>query len=394
MEEKSLTLFETDEIVMSKQEQIRQWINTRNSRMLDFSYSFLTTEFQKLPIYGKRLVYRLIEHVYNTRGIEGQKINEDFTVGEWADEDITINIRDLLASEKDTNYNNVKEYIKKLMRAVTEERTSNGDVRLSHFIQSCDLTVSGKIILRIDRRAWEKLLDFSRGFERGDLEILLQCEGEYTPLAYLLFATENRRSGKLLDCISFNIDTLRKIFNLDQPDEKGRIKYSKPYDFVRNVIAPPAAELDKFSPWSYTYTAEKTADGRGRPSIKKVYFYRKHILENEPTRQELKSTAVSVRSIVDPYIYDCLRNKIDMSDKEIQNNIELIVALQKRDLQAFQIFMSRNIPDILRADHPKAYAIGAMKKYLTNSRRKDSEPTPRQNGTASIEDLFGNILNQ
>ena len=83
-----------------------------------------------------------------------------------------------------------------------------------------------------------------------------------------------------------------------------------------------------------------------------------------------------------------------MSDKEIQNNIELIVALQKRDLQAFQIFMSRNIPDILRADHPKAYAIGAMKKYLTNSRRKDSEPTQRQNGTASIEDLFGNILNQ
>lgn len=390
MEENSLTLFETDEIVISKQEQIRQWIATRDSRMLDFSYSFLTTEFQKLPIYGKRLVYRLIEHVYNKRAIEGQKINKDFTIGEWADEEIILNVRDLLASDKDSNYSQVKEYIKGLMRAVTEERASNGDVRLSHFIQSCDLTVSGKIIMRIDRRAWEKLLDFTQGFERGDLEILLQCEGEYTPLAYLLFASENKSRGKHLECITFNIDTLRKIFNLDEPDEKGRIKYSKPYDFVKYVLAPPAAELDKFSPWSYTYTAEKAADGRGRPSIKKVHFYRKHILENEPTRQELKSTAVSVRSVVDTYIYDCLKNKIGMSDKEIQNNIELIVALQKRDLQAFQIFMSRNIPDILRADHPKSYVVGAMKRYLDNSVKKEN--VQRRNEAASIGDIFGSII--
>jgi hypothetical protein len=79
-----------------------------------------------------------------------------------------------------------------------------------------------------------------------------------------------------------------------------------------------------------------------------------------------------------------------MSDKEIQNNIELIVALQKRDLQAFQIFMSRNIPDILRADHPRSYVVGAMKRYLDNSVKKDS--VQRKNVATSIGDLFGSII--
>ena len=81
-----------------------------------------------------------------------------------------------------------------------------------------------------------------------------------------------------------------------------------------------------------------------------------------------------------------------MSNKEIQNNIEIIKALQERDLTAFAEFMSRNIPDMLRAEHPKAYAIGAMKKYLNNSIKKDS--TQRQNEATSIGDLFGNILKQ
>lgn len=391
--DKNPTLFDTDELVVKTKEKYEQWIATRDSRMMDFSYSFITTGFQKLPIYGKRLVYRLMEHVYHRQALSGQSINEDFKIGAWADEDIEFNVRDFLGSEKDSNYRQVKDYIKGLMTTVTEERNSKGDVRLSHFIQSCDLERSGKIIIRVDRRAWEKLLDFANGFERGDLEVLLQCEGEYTALAYLLFASENRRkTGKAVECLSFNIDTLRKIFCLDQPDEKGRLKYPRAYDFVNNVIAPPATELAKFSPWTYEYKTEMGSDGPGRPGIKKVTFYRKHILENEPKRLELRTGATSMQKILDPYIYDCLTSKLKMSNKEIQNNIEIIKALQERDLTAFAEFMSRNIPDMLRAEHPKAYAIGAMKKYLNNSIKKDS--TQRQNEATSIGDLFGNILKQ
>ncbi len=387
-----LTLFDNDQLVMDRKEQLAKWIATRDSRMMDFSYSFLTTGFQKLPIYGKRLVYRLMEYVYDQQALYGQTIDKDFEIGKWADEDITLNIRDLLASDKDSNYRQVKEYVKGLMSAVTEESNSKGDVRLSHFIQSCDLETSGKIIIRIDRRVWEKLLDFASGFERGDLEILLQCEGEYTPLAYLLFATENMRNGRTVESLTFNIDTLRKIFCLDEPDDKGRIRYPKAYDFVKNVIAPPAVELARFSPWTYAFTTEKGADGRGRPGIKKVTFYRKHILANEPTIALQQQ--ISVRSQIDPYIYECLTHKLSMSNKEIRNNITLITDLQKRDLAAFQSFMERNIPLFVRADNPIAYAIGSMKKYSKNiaAQKEQAEAGRRRGGEAiGLGDIIGDI---
>lgn len=392
MEDKNPTLFDTDELVVKTKEKYEQWIATRDSRMMDFSYSFITQGFQKLPIYGKRLVYRLMEYVYNQQALYGQSIDEDFEIGTWADDDIELNIRDFLASDQDSNYRQVKDYIKGLMTAVTEERNSKGDVRLSHFIQSCDLERSGKIIIRVDRRAWERLLDFANGFERGDLEVLLQCEGEYTALAYLLFASENRRTGKAVECLSFNIETLRKIFCLDKPDEKGKIKYPRAYDFVNNVIAPPAAELAKFSPYTYEFKTETGSDGRGRPGIKKVTFYRKHILANEPTIKYQKE--VSVQSQLNPEIYDILRYKLYFSNAEIRNNIKLLTDLQKQDIDGFYNFMNRNLRSFLDTENPKAYAIGSMKKYLKNliSKKEKQLEESSRGQTQGIGNLIEEIF--
>ena len=62
-------------------------------------------------------------------------------------------------------------------------------------------------------------------------------------------------------------------------------------------------------------------------------------------------------------VYEVLRYKLGFSNAELRSNIQLITELQKMDLEAFLEFLDRNKSDFCRAENPKAYTIGALKKY-------------------------------
>lgn len=394
-----LSLQYDDQAVSAKVAKLQEWILNRDSTELNFSYSFLTTNFQRLPIYGKRLVYKLLEYAHDKQAFLGQRLDADFQVGKWADDEITLDVRDLLASPEDSNYMAVKEYIKGLMEKVTEETNAAGDVRLSHFIQDCDLTRAGKIIMRINRRAWEALLDFTKGFERGELEVLFQCEGEYTPLAYLLFACQKPDKP-----LVFGIDKLRLIFCPD--DKDGKTRYRNNWDFVKYVIEPPMKELEKFSPVTYTFKTnlDKDFEGkiarsgkRGRPGLEQLQFRSKPLLKNANTASVQKQ--VSVKTQLNDRIYEVFRHKLDFSNAELRNNIQLITEIQKIDLEAFLKFLDRNVPEFLRTENPQAYTIGALKRYYQSlHRKKERQATasvakePQRGGEPqSIGDLLANL---
>ena len=355
--------------VSAKVAKLHEWILNRDSTELNFSYSFLTTNFQRLPIYGKRLIYKLLEYAHDKQAFLGQRLDADFQVGKWADDEVTLDVRDLLASREDSNYRAVKEYIKGLMEQVTEETNSKGDVRLSHFIQECDMTRAGKIVMRINRKAWEALLDFTKGFERGELEVLFQCEGEYTPLAYLLFACQ--KPGQPL---TFGINKLRLIFCPDEKD--GKIRYKNNWDFIKYVIEPPMKELESFSPVTYTYRTnlDKDFEGniarsgkRGRPGLEQLQFYSKRLLKNDNTSALQKKTSVKMQ--LNDRVYEVFTQKLHFSNTELSNNIQIITDLQKMDLEAFLEFLDRNVPSFIRSESPKPYTIGALKNYYISLRQ-------------------------
>ena len=390
-----------DQEVSEKVSKLQQWILNRDSTELNFSYSFLTTNFQRLPIYGKRLVYKLLEYANDKQAFLGQKLDADFQVGKWADDEVTLDVRDLLASPEDSNYRAVKDYIKGLMEKVTEEINSRGEIRLSHFIQDCDLTRSGKIVMRINRKAWEALLDFTKGFERGELEVLFQCEGEYTPLAYLLFACQ--KPGHPLN---FGIDKLRLIFCPDEKD--GKPRYKNNWDFVKYVIEPPMKELEKFSPVTYTYRTNldkdfegnKTKSGkRGRPGLEQLQFFSKRLLKNVNTATLEKQ--ISVKYKLDDRVYEILTKKLNFSHTELRNNINLITDLQNLDIDSFVSFLDKNVSGFLDAENTKAYTIGCMKRYYINLSQKKLHQAPaattsmkgqKRGGEAkSIGDLIGDF---
>lgn len=387
-----------DLFVDERRQLVERWMEARDSTVLKFSYQYITTEFQRLPIYGKRIFYLLVVHAYKKMALEGQTLDKNFTVGEWADDDVELNIRDVLASDKDTNYEQVKAYVKGVMTAVTEEMNERGDVRLSHFIQAADFERRGRIILRIDRRNWQRILDFAKGFKEGELEVLMYTKGEYTPLAYLLFAHQDKP-------ILFSIATLRKIF-LGEDSEK----YPKNNDFIRNVIEAPMKELDRYSPDSFKFwpadDIKEESSGRGRPKKTNYYFVGNHHLANEPQSRRIKNLKPSF--LLDREIYDTLKNKYYFKAEFFSVHKETLYrAEQTLGKDGFLSFLDNNSVRILRADSPDKYIIGALKKYLSNKENKDritvetpeiipqDAPSLRDMGDShmvSLGDVFGKLL--
>ncbi|MBQ9174310.1 MAG: replication initiation protein [Bacteroidales bacterium] len=343
---------------------VERWMDARDSTFLKFSYEYITTEFQRLPIYGKRIFYLLVLHAYHMMALEGQTIDKNFLVGDWADEDIELNIRDILASDKDTNYEQVKEYVKGVMTAVTEERNDRGDVRLSHFIQAADFEQKGRIIMRIDRRNWQRILDFAKGFKEGELEILMYTKGEYTPLAYLLFANQEKP-------ILYSIATLRKIFL-----GENSTKYPKNNDFIRNVIDAPMKELNRYSPDSYRFWLAEDVkgggSGRGRPQKSNYYFQGKHILENEPEAQRIRNLTPSL--LLNLEVYNTLRNKYYFKGEHFSIHKELLARAERTlGVDGLLKFLGDNATAILRAEKPPLYVVGMLRRYLSNKETKENK---------------------
>lgn len=369
-DEKQLELFADEQ-----RQIVERWMEVRDSTLLKFSYQYITTEFQRLPIYGKRIFYLLVLHAYHRMALEGQTLDKNFTVGEWADEDVELNIRDILASDKDTNYNQVKEYVKGVMTAVTQETNEKGDVRMSHFIQSADFEHKGRIILRIDRRNWQRILDFARGFKEGELEVLMYAKGEYTPLAYLLFSSQTTP-------ILFSIGFLRRVFL-----GENSTKYPKNNDFVRNVIEAPMKELDRYSPNSFKFWPAEDAkgggSGRGRPKKDNFYFLGVRHLENESKAWMAKEQARP--AILDREVFGTLKHKYYFKPEHFSVHKELLVKAEKMlGVDGLLKFLGDNAVGILRADNPPLYVVGMLKKYLANKENKDRLARLAEETTAPV----------
>ena len=377
-DEKQLELFADEQ-----RQIVERWMEARDSTLLKFSYQYITTEFQRLPIYGKRIFYLLVLHAYHKMALEGQTLDKNFTVGEWADDEVELNIRDILASDKDTNYNQVKEYVKGVMTAVTQETNESGDVRLSHFIQSADFEHKGRIILRIDRRNWQRILDFARGFKEGELEVLMYAKGEYTPLAYLLFSSQATP-------ILFSIGFLRRVFL-----GENSTKYPKNNDFMRNVIEAPMKELDRYSPNSFKFWPAEDAkgggSGRGRPKKDNYYFVGVRHLDNESGAWKAKELARP--ALLDREVFQTLKNKYYFEREHFSVHKDLLVKAEKMlGADGLLKFLGDNAVNILRADKPPLYAIGTLKRYLANKENKDrlaslaaATPAPSTTTTADAQ---------
>lgn len=306
----------------------------------------LTTAVYDYSIYQKRILYRLVEAFQSlTKGqkLEGKLRAEQDLFGDYL---ITMPISNLLAHEKDTNYEQVKKALIAL-ESKSFEYEDEKEWELIRIIQNPKiLKYANDVTFRINPKIFDALLNFSKGFRKYELKTAMSFESVYSMRFYELLSGQKRP-------LSYTIDNLKIMFKLED-------KYKLTSDFIRNTVDIAKKELDIKSPYSFEYSTNK----RGR-KIHSITFYpvykpenRDPVLENKQLQKK-----VSLSWDLDRIVINYLKENFSFSDAEINNNIDLFKVAQK-ELDLLYFLSEIKIKAQEAKVSPQAFTIGAIRREL------------------------------
>jgi len=305
----------------------------------------LTSARYDFDVYEKRILFRLVELCQPQ--LKGQKLNDKFSINSdlWGNRDIKMPISSFLKGEDDKNHSRVKDALRRL----NDKRFEYEDDKIWKPIRLIELPRINKyeefVEFKIHSEIFQTILNFSKGFRKLELETVMQFESVYSMRFYELF------SGKKTP-ITYTIDHLKIMFKLEG-------KYKRVNDFFRYVIEPAQKELNKKSPYSFEYKAEK--EGR---RITKIKFYPVYVPENRDPQVEEKQLKKQVSPYweLSPMIIQYLKQNFLFQMKEINSNIDLLKTAEKKlDLM---LFLSSLKVKAHEKRNPKGYVINAIKKHL------------------------------
>lgn len=193
---------------------------------------------------------------------------------------------------------------------------------------------------------WEVFMDFSKGYRRLELDTAMQFKSVYALRFYEKVVGQSQP-------IEYTIEELRAMFQLQK-------KYKNAADFVKYVIQAAKDELDKVSPWSFSYQENYKSAGRGRPSLFSVTLTPVHIIRNE--NEDALRRQVSPSGYLSKESLELLKYKLDFSTREIQHNGKLFEYAE--DALDLPSFLRQIAPRALHAKNPIGYVINAIKREL------------------------------
>ena len=315
-----------------------------NNKEVIQSY-IITTAKYNFSVYEKRILYRLIEKIQFA--IEGQKLNKDFVLQEniWGDKMFNIATKDILNGKDDKNNRRVKDALLSLnsKKLEIENETEWYPVGI---IERPVINKNDRIIsFGVPKEIYEALFDFAKGYRKYELKTAMDFETVYAMRFYELFSNQ-------LNPISYSIDKLKEMFGISD-------KYiNKPTNFIKYVVEKAKTELDKKSPYSFTYNKRKT----GRSITHIDFFPRKTNIVDEGLEKEILLKRASNRWEIEDKTENILREMYGFTSKEINANLELFGEAEKR--LSLVNLLEYKVQYCIKRDNPKGTIIAIIKKEL------------------------------
>lgn len=308
----------------------------------------LTTAKYDYSVYEKRILYRLVEIAQSET--QGLKFSEDCRKIEhdlFGLVTVTLPISSVLANEDDKNYKKAKDALVALSQKYIIYEDSEIWEKLN--IVAFPKIEKGKstFTFTLAPKIWDVILNFSKGYRKFELKTAMEFESIYSMRFYELLSGQKSP-------INYTIEKLKSMFQVEG-------KYKQVNDFLRFVIEPAKKELDEKSPYTFTYSIIK--EGRKYKSLRFFPIYQPQFRDEDLERNDLQKQ-VSLSWDLDSKIIDYLKTAFNFNSKEIKQNIDLFKTAQKE--LDFINFMAVVKPKANRANNPKGYLIGAIKKELEN----------------------------
>jgi len=315
------------------------------SKRMDIIQSYiLTTAKYDFSVYEKRILYRIVQVIQ--KHLDGQKLNDSFKINvELFGTEFIMPISAFLKDEEDKNYPRIKKAFEDLQTKFI--KFEDDDIWFSSGIIG-GVTIRKRtefVEFFIDKRIYKPLLDFSKGFRKLELRIAMQFDSVYAMRFYELLS--NQKSP-----LCYSIEQLKEMFQIVD-------KYDRVNDFKKYVLDIAKRELDKCSPYTFSYEMNKT--GRKFTSVTLYPKYQPQFRDEELEKHELqKKTSLSWD--LNKTITDYLTLNFGFSKDGVRNNIDLLKnAANSLNLIEFLAKIKRKAND---ASSTQGYVINAIRKEL------------------------------
>lgn len=302
-------------------------------------------------LYAQRAKLALIEAMQDQiQGLSfknGGCVKYNTTVQEdlFGERTIEVDLRSI-CPEGVSNFATVRQQLEEMF-SLRFEYEDEKEWRAVHFFQEVHAKKgSWTATFKTTKAIWEVFMDFSKGYRRLELDTAMQFKSVYALRFYKKVVGQSQP-------IEYTIEELRAMFQLQK-------KYKNAADFVKYVIQAAKDELDKVSPWSFSYQENYKSAGRGRPSLFSVTLTPVHIIRNE--NEDTLRRQVSPSGYLSKESLELLKYKLDFSTREIQHNGKLFEYAE--DALDLPSFLRQIAPRALRAKKPKGYVVNAIRKEL------------------------------
>ena len=334
------------------------------------SYVFAASR-RDLNIYSERLLLALVKTAQKQLldvDLADPANRRQLSIGALGDVSVEISAKELLSGDTDSNYSNAKAAVRELMdKKIEQERpmmrqgrpvlSSDGrqlyEYEAHTILNDVYINVKpGAIVVNVNKKTWEGLLDMGRGFKSYDIYIAQRLSRVSSIRLYKLICNQKTP-------LRYSIEELRHIWKLED-------KYDTTTQFLRNTLDSAQEELNEKSPWTFEYekvyaqSSEENRGRRGRKAITSVIIKPVHRIAFESTSHIAGMLSPSV-ALTRPVTERLTRN-LKFTNPEIKANLVLFsTAARHFDLEAFLMEIT---PNAVRAANTQGYVVNSVKKRL------------------------------
>jgi hypothetical protein len=332
------------------------------------SFAFTVSRY-KWSVYEKRIVYRLIEmaqcEIQGIRFADGlHDIEPSSLIGA---KEITMPVQDILANEKDTNFEQAKRAFKSLAKKGCEYENKEIWTYVNIITKPVINKGSGLVKFTVFDEFWRLLLRFGsdpKGYRKFELLTAMSFDSVFSMRLYELISGQQKT-------LEFDIETLAKMLQLTK-------RMMKVNTFEEKVLNVAQKELEEKAPYGFSYE-RKTVPSRGRSGEKVIGYKiiphfihknRNNVLEIKDINAQLPAGG-RFGGLLDPDVYDILIKELGWSKQSANANKTTLLQGQKT-IPHFKDELRTWGGEARTASNPIGYIIQCIKNEV-DKYEKDKE---------------------
>lgn len=298
-------------------------------------------------VYEQRIIYKIVEYAQPVLQGLYMKNHLEQLQHDYDNVCIQLPFRAVI-TEGSHNYKEVLRACESLMSKVFKVWDEDkGTYFASPLIYNVSCVRNEGIVkFYVARRIWDLILDFRRGYSAYDLNVALSLPTSYSMRLYVLMSSATNP-------ITLSLDYLKSMFGVSE-------KYTRNNDFIKRVIEPSQAILEKACVSSFTFETIRKGN-----KILQIKFTPRH--RRQRTADEL-AAMLSVSALVDQEVKIFLITAFNFTVKELGAHKVLLNEFSKLPYKFDVLYSLRD--RVRRGKKEKGYVIAALRSEVQSFKDK------------------------